>query len=200
MMLSQIFIHFKEFSQPEIFSVNISPTLTHTNLGDKYGKWKKLYKTIGRKSDLYPWQPWDTIGNGKQIRHLWNSTDGRNRQRIPHHSARTAWKRKKAHSQAHKTLKKEFSIIKKWQLTRCHFCHFIFPTRFSKKFKKFLKKCLTQPIYFAIMSLAFERTTDMREWRNRQTRTFEGRVVIPYGFKSRLSHQDLVSTRSFFYF
>ena len=28
----------------------------------------------------------------------------------------------------------------------------------------------------------------MREWRNRQTRTFEGRVVIPYGFKSRLSH------------
>ena len=31
--------------------------------------------------------------------------------------------------------------------------------------------------------------TDKREWRNRQTRTFEGRVVIPYGFKSRLSHQ-----------
>ena len=30
----------------------------------------------------------------------------------------------------------------------------------------------------------------MREWRNRQTRTFEGRVVIPYGFKSRLSHQE----------
>ena len=29
----------------------------------------------------------------------------------------------------------------------------------------------------------------MREWRNRQTRTCEGRVVIPYGFKSRLSHQ-----------
>ena len=29
---------------------------------------------------------------------------------------------------------------------------------------------------------------DLREWRNRQTRTFEGRVVIPYGFKSRLSH------------
>ena len=29
----------------------------------------------------------------------------------------------------------------------------------------------------------------MREWRNRQTRTFEGRVVIPYGFKSHLSHQ-----------
>ena len=33
-----------------------------------------------------------------------------------------------------------------------------------------------------------------REWRNRQTRTFEGRVVIPYGFKSRLSHQNRVIT------
>ena len=31
-----------------------------------------------------------------------------------------------------------------------------------------------------------------REWRNRQTRTFEGRVVIPYGFKSRLSHQERI--------
>ena len=30
----------------------------------------------------------------------------------------------------------------------------------------------------------------MREWRNWQTRTFEGRVVTPYGFKSRLSHQE----------
>ncbi len=29
-----------------------------------------------------------------------------------------------------------------------------------------------------------------REWRNWQTRTFEGRVVYPYGFKSRLSHQQ----------
>ena len=29
----------------------------------------------------------------------------------------------------------------------------------------------------------------MREWRNWQTRTFEGRVVLPYGFKSRFSHQ-----------
>ena len=28
-----------------------------------------------------------------------------------------------------------------------------------------------------------------REWRNWQTRTFEGRVVTPYGFKSRFSHQ-----------
>ena len=29
-----------------------------------------------------------------------------------------------------------------------------------------------------------------REWRNWQTRTFEGRVVTPYGFKSRFSHQQ----------
>ncbi len=29
----------------------------------------------------------------------------------------------------------------------------------------------------------------MRGWRNRQTRTFEGRVVIPCEFKSRSSHQ-----------
>ena len=29
----------------------------------------------------------------------------------------------------------------------------------------------------------------MREWRNWQTRTFEGRVSLMYGFKSRLSHQ-----------
>ena len=38
------------------------------------------------------------------------------------------------------------------------------------------------------------QTADTREWRNRQTRTFEGRVVIPYGFKSRLSHQNRVDT------
>ena len=29
----------------------------------------------------------------------------------------------------------------------------------------------------------------MREWRNWQTRTFEGRVICSYGFKSRFSHQ-----------
>ena len=31
---------------------------------------------------------------------------------------------------------------------------------------------------------------NMREWRNWQTRTFEGRVVHPYGFKSRFSHHE----------
>ena len=29
----------------------------------------------------------------------------------------------------------------------------------------------------------------LREWRNWQTRTFEGRVVLPYGFDSRFPHQ-----------
>ena len=29
-----------------------------------------------------------------------------------------------------------------------------------------------------------------REWRNWQTRTFEGRVVLPYGFDPRLPHQQ----------
>ena len=31
---------------------------------------------------------------------------------------------------------------------------------------------------------------NMRGWRNRQTRTFEGRVVTPCGFKSHPSHQQ----------
>ena len=30
----------------------------------------------------------------------------------------------------------------------------------------------------------------LREWRNRQTRTFEGRVVLPYGFDPRFPHQQ----------
>ena len=52
-------------------------------------------------------------------------------------------------------------------------------------FKKILKNMLTKGICGGIVY------KHLREWRNRQTRTFEGRVVIPYGFKSRLSHQDL---------
>ena len=43
---------------------------------------------------------------------------------------------------------------------------------------------------FAIIDSVPRGTGATREWRNRQTRTFEGRVVIPYGFKSRLSHQE----------
>ncbi len=36
----------------------------------------------------------------------------------------------------------------------------------------------------------------MREWRNWQTRTFEGRVVTPYGFKSRFSHHKKTPDQS----
>ena len=36
----------------------------------------------------------------------------------------------------------------------------------------------------------FRKGRVVREWRNRQTRTFEGRVFTTYGFKSRLSHQE----------
>ncbi len=58
----------------------------------------------------------------------------------------------------------------------------------EKIFKKISKKLLTTAVGFAIIGNV-PSEQDMREWRNRQTRTFEGRVVIPYGFKSRLSHQ-----------
>ena len=47
----------------------------------------------------------------------------------------------------------------------------------------FLKKGLTNSTVFVIILLF------LREWRNWQTRTFEGRVVLPYGFKSRFAHQ-----------
>ncbi len=39
----------------------------------------------------------------------------------------------------------------------------------------------------------------MREWRNWQTRTFEGRVDYPYGFKSRFSHQKEPHFLRFFF-
>ena len=41
----------------------------------------------------------------------------------------------------------------------------------------------------------------LREWRNRQTRTFEGRVSLMYGFKSRFPHQDKdrIKFRSLFF-
>ena len=45
---------------------------------------------------------------------------------------------------------------------------------------------MTKTVYNTSRRVA---AADMREWRNWQTRTFEGRVVTPYGFKSRLSHQ-----------
>ena len=70
-------------------------------------------------------------------------------------------------------------VNKNTELTRCvgsFFCE-------EKKFQKILKNMLTNEEFGVIL---FKH---LREWRNRQTRTFEGRVVIPYGFKSRLSHQ-----------
>ena len=39
----------------------------------------------------------------------------------------------------------------------------------------------------------------LREWRNRQTRTFEGRVSSTYGFKSRLPHQQEASRKTCFF-
>ena len=36
------------------------------------------------------------------------------------------------------------------------------------------------------------RIKKVREWWNWQTRTFEGRVSLTYGFKSRLSHHFLL--------
>ena len=63
------------------------------------------------------------------------------------------------------------------------------PKKHQKIFKKILKKPLTLSNDFAIIGNVPSEQKHLREWRNRQTRTFEGRVVIPYGFKSRLSHQ-----------
>ncbi len=66
---------------------------------------------------------------------------------------------------------------------------------FSKKIN-FSKKGLTKAKASCII------VTFSREWRNWQTRTFEGRVDFPYGFKSRLSHQKkdrwTIVRRSFF--
>ncbi len=47
----------------------------------------------------------------------------------------------------------------------------------------FLKNHLTNQILSRII------IKHSREWRNRQTRTFEGRVSLMYGFKSRFPHQ-----------
>ena len=57
-----------------------------------------------------------------------------------------------------------------------------FKSREKNNFIKISKNMLTNEEFGVIL---FKH---LREWRNRQTRTFEGRVVIPYGFKSRLSH------------
>ncbi len=55
---------------------------------------------------------------------------------------------------------------------------------FQKKQKK-LKKTLDFCVF-----IVYNIKCSTREWRNRQTRTFEGRVSLMYGFKSRFPHQD----------
>ena len=57
-------------------------------------------------------------------------------------------------------------------------------TPFLKKTKKFPEKLLTKSFFSCII------IKPLREWRNRQTRTFEGRVISSYGFKSRFPHQQ----------
>ena len=60
-------------------------------------------------------------------------------------------------------------------------------------FFEFGKNLLKKEDFFAKTldkrNLICYNTIVLREWRNWQTRTFEGRVVYPYGFNSRLAHQ-----------
>ena len=55
--------------------------------------------------------------------------------------------------------------------------------------QKKLKYLLTTTAPCAIISLVESRDSQMRVCWNRQTGTFEGRVSLTYGFKSRHSHQ-----------
>ena len=62
-----------------------------------------------------------------------------------------------------------------------------------KFFHIFSKKLLTNLKIGDILIIVVRTTPNMREWRNWQTRTFEGRVDSPYGFKSRFSHHKGIS-------
>ena len=55
--------------------------------------------------------------------------------------------------------------------------------------QKKLKYLLTTTAPCAIINLVESRDSKMRVCWNRQTGTFEGRVSLTYGFKSRHSHQ-----------
>ena len=57
------------------------------------------------------------------------------------------------------------------------------------KEKVFSQKGLDKSCILMYNIRVAKATRLMREWRNWQTRTFEGRVDSPYGFKSRFSHQ-----------
>ncbi len=77
-----------------------------------------------------------------------------------------------------------------FQILIAHIARLEYRFKFLRLLNKFLKNLLTLKTCFdIIITVANGQHRYLREWRNRQTRTFEGRVVIPYGFKSRLSHQ-----------
>ena len=61
---------------------------------------------------------------------------------------------------------------------------------FQKKLKKGIDKSEIKSIIVHVASAERTAQHNMRMWRNWQTRTFEGRVVFPYGFKSHHPHQN----------
>ena len=61
---------------------------------------------------------------------------------------------------------------------------------FQKKLKKGIDKSEKKSIIVHVASAERTAQHNMRMWRNWQTRTFEGRVVFPYGFKSHHPHQN----------
>ena len=62
------------------------------------------------------------------------------------------------------------------------------PEKKGKFFQRNFPKPLDNSLRMSII-ISLSENDGTREWRNWQTRTFEGRVVTPYGFKSRFSHQ-----------
>ena len=59
---------------------------------------------------------------------------------------------------------------------------------YQKNYFNFFKKTIDNILNLWYTHMRCESNIHMREWRNWQTRTFEGRVDSPYGFKSRFSH------------
>ena len=62
---------------------------------------------------------------------------------------------------------------------------------FKRKTKKIQEKC-KNPLTNEKVCVTISNV--LREWRNWQTRTFEGRVVLPYGFDSRFPHHKKMDT------
>ena len=69
--------------------------------------------------------------------------------------------------------------------------------------RNFVQMALTLPQKVCYNMARGAAPHHVRGWRNRQTRTFEGRVVIPCEFKSRSSHQliagSMLPAMSFFF-